>query len=214
MLHEPPESPEELIDAIYDQIKYDPDFDHLRCGASNPFVPGEGAYVGARAYILGEAPGAHEAIKLRPFVGPAGKIQHELMQFAQLFAVPWHTAIQDFPANCWLTNVLHYRPPRNRRPTTPEIKASRKYIRREWMAVGSPKLIIPVGGAALEALLGHPVSILKASGTPMVRQTSQGREVVLWPMIHPSFGLRNKAIQPLIERDWQKLAEWIRDQNR
>lgn len=211
-------NPEELIDDIYRAIKDDSAFAHLRTGASNPFVPGEGAYEDCKAFILGEAPGAYEAVKRKPFVGPAGKVQRELMGFAGLRTEDekddgWDSP-PTAPANCWLTNVLRYRPPRNRRPTTLEIKASRKYIRREWMAVGSPKLIIPVGGAALEAVLGRSVSILKVSGKPMLRSTHGGIKpwvVTLWPMIHPSYGLRNKAVQPLIERDWMALAKWMKD---
>lgn len=206
-------TPEEALDGIYERIKVDPSFVYLRQSPDAPFpapfVPGEGATEGCKAFVIGEAPGAHEAIKRRPFIGPAGKVQRQLMSIARLQADPLSDSVET-PANCWLTNVLHYRPPRNRRPTTKEIEASRPYIVEEWRAVGRPRLVIPVGGAALEALLGHAMSILKTAGQLMVRKDMDAREIFVWPMIHPSFGLRQRNVQPLIERDWHRLAEWMR----
>jgi len=208
-------TPEEVIDEIYERIKRDRSFVHLR-QSENPFVPGEGATEDALAYIIGEAPGAYETVKRRPFVGPAGRVQRQLMSFARLQAEPWINSPPDHgqypgdtPSNCWLTNVLHYRPPRNRRPTPIEIKASRPYIVEEWKAVGSPRIVIPVGGAALEAITGRAMSILKLSGKPMEVTARDGRTVFVWPMIHPSYGLRQKQVQPIIEKDWEALARWM-----
>src|SRR5882762_2927236 len=45
-------------------------------------VPGEGD--NPIAFIIGEAPGAQEVIKGRPFVGPSGRVQRQLMSFAGL----------------------------------------------------------------------------------------------------------------------------------
>lgn len=210
-------NPEELIDDIYEKIKADRAFDHLR-QSGNPFVPGEGATDGALAFIIGEAPGAYEAVKRRPFVGPAGRVQRQLMSLAHLQAEPWVNSPPDYgqypgdsPANCWLTNVLHYRPPRNRKPTPPEIEASRPYIVDEWKAVGSPRIIVAVGASALAAIAPDlHASILKIAGTCLERIDRHRKPIYVWPMIHPAFGLRNKAVQPLIERDWQRLAEWMR----
>lgn len=188
------------LDEIYNRIKADKSFVHLR-QSGNSFVPGEGrADAGVcRALIIGEAPGAQEALCHRPFVGPAGKVQRELMGFAGL-------STED---NCWLTNVIHYRPPGNRKPTPREISAMRPYIVEEWKALSRPRLIVTVGATALEAVSGSRMSVLRVSGHPRSIVAKDGRtRVWIWPMIHPSYGLRNKAVIPIIEKDWHALAEW------
>jgi uracil-DNA glycosylase len=205
------------VDDIYEGMKIDPAFKELR-GTDNPFVPGEGTEEGAKAFIIGEAPGAQEAIKRRPFVGPAGAIQRRLMAIAGLRSVPSRIDVTRIdqepreyvngaPANCWLTNVLHYRPPGNRKPTLEEIRTARPYLVDEWKAVGSPKLVIPVGSTAIQTVTNTNMSILKVSGRVMTFPSSPN--VYVWPMIHPSFGLRQPAMQPIIEKDWRKLARWM-----
>lgn len=179
---------------------------------STVYVPGEGD--NPEAIVIGEAPGAVEEIQRRPFVGPAGVALRDLMALANLFAAPSEerqgravTVYRPEP-NCWLTNVVKFRPPRNRTPIPLEIMAARPWLRREWYAVGRPRLIIPVGAVALHALLGRRVSILRVSGKPQRHVTSRGLPVWVYPMIHPSFGIRNPAVRPMLVDDWHKLFEW------
>lgn len=165
-------------------------------------VPGEGD--NPIAFVIGEAPGAQEVIKRRPFCGVSGLVQRMLMAHAGLHA-------SGSRSNCWLTNVVKFRPPRNRKPYHVEIAAARPYLRREWIAVGAPTLIIPVGSTALQASMGlsAKVSILRVAGK---RLTIPGNpHIECWPMIHPSYGLRVPEVRKLIEHDWTKLAEWMKD---
>lgn len=173
---------------------------------SERYVAGEGD--NPRVMLIGEAPGAQEDIRLRPFVGPAGRVLRELMDIAGIYT---GFTPQFGEANCWLTNVLKHRPPRNRKPFEPEIEAMRPLLRKEWTAVGKPRVIIPVGGVALRAVLGSWVSVTKVSGKPMLKRSDglNGLLVAVWPMIHPSYALRNKGIQPVVERDWERLGDWL-----
>ena len=209
---------------LHEEIRSDPAFEHLRAG-KQPLIPGEGDK--PIAFIIGEAPGAVEVMKGRPFVGPAGEVMRELMDIAGLWATPqWSRGSDKFPEttgeilpNCWLTNVIKYRPPMNRTPTLPEIKASRKYIRREWELVGRPKMIIPVGAVALTCVMGKPMSILKHAGIAEFKTTRPTLKnpfpeaITVWPMIHPSYALRNKEMQPTLEQQWEKLGEWLVDRD-
>lgn len=174
------------------------------------YVSGEGD--NPEAFIIGEAPGAQEEIQQRPFVGPAGVAMRDLMAIAGLYAEVTYVGdnqngIAHVP-NCWLTNVVKFRPPKNRKPTPIEIQAARPWLLREWKAVGSPQLIIPVGGVALHAVLGKPQSILRSAGKLHTAVSREGKTLFIWPMVHPSFGLRTPTIQPLLEQDWEKLGEW------
>lgn len=182
------------------------------------FVPGEGEGGAPIAFILGEAPGAQEVMARRPFVGPAGRALRDLMASAGLRTQNHDLAVRGkfipVPANCWLTNTVKFRPPGNRTPTEKEIKLARKMIRDEWLAVGCPPVVIPVGGVALEAMTGKKLSILKVSGKPEVRNSHiEGVQVTMWPMVHPSYGLRNKAMRPILEKDWVKLGGWLNEQS-
>lgn len=180
------------------------------------YVPGEGD--NPRVMLIGEAPGAQEEIEGRPFVGPAGQILRQLMGFAELYTekqgpIGSRTA----QPNCWLTNVVKFRPPRNRNPFPSEIGACRWWLHHEWIAIDCPRIIVAVGGIALSAIRGRQQGILNQSGRCYgFTSNHNGRQMWLWPMIHPSYGLRNKGtgIQELIEADWEKLATWLSRERR
>ena len=198
----------EALERINEEQANDNAFHDLDC----TLVPGEGD--NPIAFIIGEAPGAQEVIKRRPFVGPAGRVQRSLTAIAGLHAEygahPIGHPLAGNP-NCWLTNVVKFRPSRNRKPYHAEIVAARPYLRREWLAVGSPRVIVTVGGTALSAVLGRQCSILRVVGEPQMHIGRDGQEMVLWPMLHPAFGLRVPDVRKLIEHDWARLAAWMRD---
>lgn len=177
---------------------------------SDVYVGGEGENERPPVMIIGEAPGAEEVLRHRPFVGPAGRVLRQLMEVARVFTgyAPYFGN-----ANCWLTNVVKFRPPGNRTPWPQEIGSVRSLLRTEWICIGKPRIIIPVGGVALTALVGRNVSILKHSGwLHKVLSTVDGKDLYVWPMIHPAYGLRNKSLQPLMEEDWTVFGEWLREQ--
>jgi DNA polymerase len=173
-------------------------------------VPGEGD--NPQAFIIGEAPGAQEDIAGRPFVGAAGAVLRQLMQIADLQSgvLPDGThGAGRWAGNCWLTNVLKFRPPGNRNPTDTEIKAFRPLLMDEWEAVGAPSLIIPVGSVALRAVTGKPMSILRTAGKHHSYLSAKtGKQLHIWPMVHPAFGLRTPDVQPMLEADWENLGRW------
>ncbi len=190
------------IDNTLDDQFHDPAFAALH---GTP-IPGEGD--NPKAFILGEAPGAQEVIQGRPFVGPAGNVLRQLMAVAGLSSTEFtgHTA----GPNCWLTNTVKFRPPGNRKPTDDEVRAARPYLQREWIAVGKPRVVVLVGTIALYAITGKAQSILRAAGKVFYEiSNTDGLPVYIWPMVHPSFGLRNPGVQPLLEQDWRKLGEWL-----
>lgn len=176
-------------------------------------VTGEGNERNPIAMLIGEAPGAQEEIKGRPFVGKSGLVLRDLMKIAGLWLDNAECAPLDL-ANAWLTNVVKFRPPGNRTPTEPEIRAFRRLLKTEWRLIGRPSLIIPIGAVALRAITGRWVSITRASGKCQTVTGSQGTLMHVWPMLHPAYGLRNPALRPVMERDWQRLAKWRQDLKR
>lgn len=177
---------------------------------SKTYVPGEGKEKNAEAFIIGEAPGASEDMQRRPFVGKAGQVLRQLMRLADLYAAADGQIAE--PINCWLTNVVKFRPAGNATPTPVEVGAFRRFLQEEWNAVGQPALIIPVGAVALRAVTGKPLSILRAAGKCHTYRSAMTTKILyIWPMVHPSWVLRqgnNAALQKLIELDWERLGEW------
>lgn len=177
---------------------------------SSTYVGGEGD--NPEAFIVDTAPGAQETVKGRPCMGTEGYILRQLMRIADLYAAADGQLVE--PINCWLTNVVKFRPPKNRNPLDLEVKAARPLLLREWHAVGKPRLIIPVGGIALQAITGKRISILRAAGKCHYyagKGTGNGQPTLaIWPMVHPSYVLRNRtrSLEKLVEEDWERLGVW------
>ena len=68
----------------------------------------------AQIMIIGEGPGANEDKEGKPFVGRAGKLLDKMLE-----------AIKLNRKNVYISNVVNFRPPMNRKPTEKEIE---KYL--------------------------------------------------------------------------------------
>ena len=159
------------LDLIYRKYRRDPAFTKLRNPFPNQrernFVPGEGNECPLVMFV-GEAPGAVENAKKRPFVGTAG---HELDN--------WLVHGQLSRMDCWITNVVKYQPPRNRTPFQTERDASKWYLAAE-VTILQPPVIALLGNVALRTVFGDELSIGDCHGRVMERK---GRAYV--PLWHP-----------------------------
>jgi uracil-DNA glycosylase len=189
----------ELAD-VYEAYRADPAFDHLRT-EHIVLVPGEGSPI-PKIMIVGEAPGATENTARRPFVGASGQALRSLIG---------DSAELD-PADYFITNVVKYRPPGNRTPTWQEIRDSLEHLRAEYVAIGSPPIVVAVGGTAKAALapegLRHS-GVLSIAGQPFEFGPPESGKTV-WVMIHPSYALRNRDARPRLEEDWTRFGNWFR----
>lgn len=201
----------ELLDAVFGG--HVAAFGHRKEFKGCNYVPGEGGPDIPAVMIIGEAPGSSENIHKRPFVGPSRVLRQLMSVHAGLYAhysdlTPPYTP--EYSVNSWLTNVLKYRPPRNRTPTEEEIKIARPMLRLEWEAIGKPRIIVCVGKPALLAVTGKNQSILNAAGKCHLYLNRDGRDMAIWPMVHPAYVLRSKSEQlaELIEQDWARFGDW------
>jgi uracil-DNA glycosylase len=129
--------PNEQLEAVYQAVHEDPYWAHLRYPGIN-LVEGYGQRDPklCRVLIVGEAPGATENNKGRPFCGPSGRVLNLLMAEAgiRLDDVRGCEAVCHPPqgccggpfkeyesANAFVTNVVKYRPPGNRTPSIYDI---------------------------------------------------------------------------------------------
>ncbi|HUT74512.1 MAG TPA: uracil-DNA glycosylase [Armatimonadota bacterium] len=107
-------------------------------------VPGEGA-ARARIVFIGEAPGRAEDESGRPFQGMAGREFDQLLRRAGLRR-----------EDIFVTGVNKCRPPGNRRPRRDEMDACRRAHLDRQLAAIAPRLVVLMGGVAVEAMLGRP----------------------------------------------------------
>ena len=102
--------------------------------------------------IVGEGPGQKEDELGKPFVGDAGMLLNKMLM-----------AINIDRNKAYITNVVNYRPPNNRKPEPAEITRYSNYL-REHISIIDPKILILMGSSAMEALFGSKIRISKERG--------------------------------------------------
>ena len=103
--------------------------------------------------------------------------------------------------NLYVTNVVFWRPPGNRNPTTGEIAVCLPFVERHIELVG-PDILVPLGGQAAKTLLGVQQGITRLRGKWHVYQTSRmAAPIDALPFFHPAYLLRS----PHKRESWQDL---------
>jgi DNA polymerase len=158
---------------LYQEYQEDRRFAHL--SKVTRFVSGEGCDYFPLVVFIGEAPGAAEEESGRPFVGASGRLLRRCALASGGFT----------EQNSFITNVVKYRPPRNRPPTPSETATGRYYLRRE-LAILTPEVVVPLGRHALQACLPEQADSITALHGVLIQ--SGGRSY--FPLLHPSAILR------------------------
>ena len=146
------------------------------CKARTLTVPGAGNAESPDILFVGEGPGAEEDAQGIPFVGKAGQLLTKMIE-----------AMGYSREAVYIANVVKCRPPNNRKPVGEEMDRCLPYLRQQIKLI-QPKLIVGLGGTAMEGLLGRPVGITRMHG---VWQEYEG--IKLMPTFHPSYLLRNPS---------------------
>ena len=102
--------------------------------------------------LVGEGPGEKEDAQGKPFVGDAGILLNKMLD-----------AIKIKRENIYITNVVNYRPPNNRKPEISEINRYSVFL-REHISIINPKILILMGSTAMEAIFGQKLKISKERG--------------------------------------------------
>jgi len=171
-------------------------------------VPGWGS-VAAPLVIIGEAPGELEVRRGEPFVGPAGWRLNE-----------WMTAAGLSRSQCYILNVIEYRPPQNKIALLlrEDIEQWMRYLHERLAALDDPWIIVPTGNYALYALTGKGKvawhqrdgvharpGILDWRGSILEYRDLRGRRIKLIPTIHPSATFRQPSLERVCRRDWERV---------
>lgn len=139
--------------------------------------------IDADLMFVGEAPGADEDLAGEPFVGKAGQLLTKIIQAMGLDR-----------DHVYIANILKCRPDTpgqasgNRKPTLAEMKTCSPYVLSQIDLI-RPKVLVALGGTAVEGLLGNFTGIMRLRGN---WQTFRGIPVM--PTYHPAFLLRNQSM--------------------
>jgi DNA polymerase len=153
----------------------------------------------AELMVIGEAPGADEDRLGRPFVGRSGQLLDRMLA----------TIGYDRRTNAYITNVLFWRPPGNRKPTHEEIAACLPFV-WQHIALLRPKAIMMCGGTATSALLARADGIMRIRGRWFELAVEEAKFPAL-ATYHPSFLLRAPTRKSEVWRDLLALQSKLKD---
>jgi DNA polymerase len=161
---------------------------------------------GSRVMIVGEAPGADEDRVGKPFVGVSGQLLDRMLA---------HIGLDR--SSVYISNIIFWRPPGNRQPTTAEIAACLPFVERH-IELANPDILLLTGGASAKTLLARSEGIMRMRGRwHLYESTGMSRPVPALPTFHPAFLLRQPAQKREAWRDLlalrQKLDELTHPHN-
>lgn len=166
-------------------------------------VPGEGNPK-AEIMLIGEAPGYHEDLQGRPFVGAAGQLLTEMIE--NVLGIP--------RSQVFITNVVKCRPPNNREPTEDEVESCSVYLIRQIEAV-RPGLIVCLGRHSAKFILsrvGVNFRSLLSLRQRVFKARFGDREVRILVTIHPAAALYKPPWRKFLEEDFRLLKSLLAEE--
>jgi len=167
------------------------------CRTRTKAVPGEGSPT-APVMFVGEAPGADEDRRGRPFVGRAGELLTKML-----------AAVNIERKDVFIANVLKCRPPKNRDPSADEQVECRRYLEEQIAAI-RPRFIATLGRVPTHLLLDTSRGILSLRGSEHPYRY-EGGQATLIPMLHPAYLLRNESAKRDAWEDLKFLHHRLRE---
>ncbi len=161
----------------------------------------------AKIMFIGEASGEKEDLEGKPFVGRAGKELDKLLHSIGLTL-----------EECYVANILKYRPPKNRDPKPTEIKAHTPYL-IEQIKIIKPKIIATLGNYSTKFVLAgfKPEGMEKIQGVGKLHGTQhkiklETEEFIIVPIYHPAAMLYRPQLREETEKDFKVMRKII-DEN-
>lgn len=143
----------------------------------------------ARIMLVGEAPGREEDLMGLPFVGRSGQLLDRML-----------AAIGFDRSQVYISNILPWRPPGNRTPTSAEIALCLPFIERH-IQLASPDILLLLGGISVKALFDTSEGIMRLRGRWKLYRAGE-REIPALATFHPAFLLRQPAQK---KQAWQDI---------
>lgn len=147
--------------------------------------------------FVGEGPGTQEDLEGSPFVGPAGQLLDRMIAAMGLGA-----------DDVYIMNVVKCRPSeagnpqKDRKPEPDEMAACRPFFDRQ-LDLLEPKVMVALGGTAVQALTGATAGITRVRGT---WRLYKGR-IPLMPTFHPAYLLRSPEKKREVWEDLKQVLQ-------
>lgn len=165
----------------------------------NPVI-GEGNH-NANIVFIGEAPGAQEDRKGKPFCGRSGNILDELLKSVGINR-----------EDIYIANILKCRPPENRNPKREEIEACTHYL-EEQINIINPKVVCTLGNYATAYILERYGLKEKVDGISKIHGrifVADGlfSSIKIIPLYHPAVATYNSNMIDSLKKDFNLLNQF------
>ena len=164
-------SKQEKLDKLKKKIQLIKNCDLKNSATNLVFSDGN---ISSKIMIIGEGPGANEDAVGKPFIGRAGKLLDKMLASIKLDRT-----------KVYITNVVNYRPPSNRKPTEEEIERYFPYLINHIQII-NPKILFLLGSTALNTIIGSEEVISKARGKWMQKEIGSVSPWII-ASFHPAF---------------------------
>ena len=146
--------------------------------------------------IVGETPGAQEYKTGLTFSGEVGDLLKKML-----------IAINIKKENIYSTYAVNFRTPEDRKPTATEIKRYSKFLQKH-ISIINPKIIILMGGTAMEALTGlnSKISIERGIWKDVIVQNTNYKVIITFS---PSYLIRVPENKKYSWEDLKKIKQKI-----
>ena len=149
--------------------------------------------------VIGEAPGGDEDRQGLPFVGVSGKLLDRMLE-----------SIGFMRDNVYISNIIPWRPPGNRKPTPEEVGLCVPFIERHVVLV-KPQVILMVGGLSAKTFFNRTEGITRLRGRwEELALPGLDSSIPAMATFHPAYLLRSPQQKRLAWRDLLEVKEKLK----
>ncbi len=157
----------------------------------------DGGNPDGRIMMIGQGPGAEEDQKGVVFCGRSGHLLDKML-----------AAIGLDRDDAYLANVVPYRPPGNRPPTSQQAATFKPFLDRQ-IVLAEPDILVLLGAPAAKEVGGVAEGITKARGR-WITVNRDGRDIPTLVTFHPAYLLRTPIAKRQSWRDMLALRARLR----
>lgn len=150
---------------------------------------------GCDVAFYGEGPGENEDMRGEPFVGRAGELLDKMI-----------VAMGLARSEVFIGNVVACRPPRNRVPKPPEVRACLPHA-MDQLRYANPKVVVALGATAANVLVNGEMRSRSLSSYRGQWHKVHKLGIPLYATWHPAYLLRSPCQKP---GAWRDLVEILR----
>ena len=152
----------------------------------------------SKIMIIAEGPGANEDEEGLPFLGRAGQLLDKMLLSIKLNR-----------NSVYITNVVNYRTPNNRKPTEEEVRRYLPYLTKH-IEIINPKILVLLGSTAMNAIIGNK-EVISITRGKWISKTIGKCSTSIIVSFHPAFLMRQPDQKKLAWSDLKMIRKKISD---